>query len=362
MDSLPLSPSAPSETPDETIRRLTAELREALDQQAATTEILELINSSPGDLAPVFDAMLEKGMRLCEAASGVLWTMDSDAYCAAALRGVPPEFAEFVAGQRRRPEPDAPLGQLASGASFVHLADVTSRQTTSEIARKLQEFGGVRTLLGVPLRKDGALLGAFHIYRQEVRPFTDKQIALLQNFAAQAVIAIENARLLTETREALEQQTATAEVLQVINSSPGDLAPVFDAMLEKALHLCEADLGGLYRFDGNAVHPLAARSGSKAAAEILQQSFVIEPGSSVERLVRGEDEAVQVCDIVDTEAYRSGAAYRVKFVELTGARTALWVALRKDKTLVGVSSFTARKCVRFPKSRSRCCRTSQRRP
>jgi two-component system NtrC family sensor kinase len=158
----------------------------------------------------------------------------------------------------------------------------------------------------------------------------------LQNFAAQAVIAMENARLITETREALEQQTATAEVLQVINSSPGDLAPVFDAMLQKALNLCGADLGGLYRFDGKAIHPLAVQGGPKAAAEILQQSFVIEPGSSVERLASGEDEVVQVADIVDTEAYRSGAAYRVKFVELTGARTALWVALRQDGTLVGV--------------------------
>jgi GAF domain-containing protein len=188
----------------------------------------------------------------------------------------------------------------------------------------------------VPLRKGDALLGAVRAYRREVRPFTDKQIALVENFAAQAVIAMENARLLTETREALEQQTATAEVLQVINSSPGNLAPVFEAMLQKALNLCGADLGGLYRFDGKAIHPVAVQGGLKAAAEILQQSFVIEPGSSVERLARGEDEVVQVNDIVDTETYRSGAAYRVKFVELTGARTALWVALRQDGTLVGV--------------------------
>src|SRR3954447_17179709 len=139
-----------------------------------------------------------------------------------------------------------------------------------------------------------------------------------------------------ERDEALAQQTATAEVLQVINSSPGDLAPVFDAMLQKALNLCGADLGGLYRFDGKAVHPVAVQGGPKAAAELLLQSFMIEPGSSVERLVRGEVEVVQVPDMVDTEAYRSGAVYRVKFIELTGARTALWVALRQNEALIGV--------------------------
>ena len=242
--------------------RLLTETREALEQQTATAEVLQVINSSPGDLAPVFDGMLEKAMRLCKAAFGVLWTFEGELGHAAALRGVPPAFAEFLTRGPHRESPATANSRLRHGEPVVQIADIAdddAYRSGDPVRRALVELGGGRTMLAVPLRKDDVLLGSFIIYRQQVRPFTDKQIALLQNFAAQAVIAIENARLLTETREALEQQTATAEVLQVINSSPGDLTPVFDALLEKAAGLCDAVYGILCTYDGKRFHSNAIR-------------------------------------------------------------------------------------------------------
>src|SRR5882724_4433916 len=199
-----------------------AERDEAHDQQTATAEVMGVINSSSGDLAPVFDAMLDKATRLSDAAFGILWTHDGERFQAVAFHDVPQAYVEFLR-EPQLPSPVAPLGRVARGEPFAHVTDLAGeeyREQAGLLVRQGLSLGGFRTVLAVPMRKDASLLGAITIYRREVQPFSDKQIALLQSFAAQAVIAMENARLMTETREALEQQTATADILRVISLSP----------------------------------------------------------------------------------------------------------------------------------------------
>jgi GAF domain-containing protein/HAMP domain-containing protein len=317
--------------------RLITETREALEQQTATAEVLQVINSSPGDLAPVFDAMLDKAMRLCEATFGVLRIYDGERLNAVAMRGVPDAYTDF-AREPLRPSPETGLGRMLRGERLVHIADIRDDEvyrSGDRLRVATVELGGARTLLVVPLRKDDALLGSFTIYRQEVRPFSDKQIALSENFAAQAVIAMENARLITETREALEQQTATAEVLGVINSSPGDLAPVFDAMLERAMRLCEAAFGTLWTYDGDRFRSVAQRGVPARYADYLAHNApAAGPGTGRSRILRGE-RFVHVADLKDEEPYRTGDPHRLALVDLGGARTGLIVPLHKDDAVIG---------------------------
>jgi len=315
--------------------RLLTETREALEQQTATAEVLQVINSSPGDLAPVFDAMLDKALTLCDAAFGVLWTFNGESFRAAALHRVPAAFADLLANAPYRREPGSIGERLMCGEPFVQVRDAAEEVWVGPGRQALIEQGGARSLIAVPLRKDGAVLGVISAYRQEVRPFTDKQIALLQNFAAQAVIAMENARLLTETRVALEQQTATAEVLQVINSSPGDLAPVFDAMLEKATRLCQAPFGVLRTWDGAHFH-VAAVHGDASFTEWAWNYGPFAPAydSPLGRIVSGEEDIARFADAPGEEAHSSFPDFRA-FVDASGMRSGITVALRKDSTLVG---------------------------
>jgi adenylate cyclase len=314
--------------------RLITETREALEQQTATAEVLGVINSSPGDLTPVFDAMLEKALRLCEASFGIMFTVEGESTRIVADHDVPEGLRDFLA---RNPPAIGP--RIASGETAVQIADITADAVYSSrnaARRALADLGGARTTVWVALRKEGALLGVVAIYRRNVRPFSDKQIALLQNFAAQAVIAIENAHLITETREALEQQTATAEVLGVINSSPGDLAPVFDAMLGKALRLCEATYGQLSTYDGHCFDVVAIQ-GEHRWAEWIRQRGPAHPeaGTTIGRIVAGE-RVVHVEDITTEEAYLAGNPTRRALAEIGGFRTLLSVALRRDETVIGV--------------------------
>ena len=303
--------------------RLITETREALEQQTATAEVLQVINSSPGDLAPVFDAMLEKATRLCDAAFGILITVDGDELRAAAMRNVPERLGESLKTLTRLDQVPVVAGVIQR-RRVLHIHDFASSDAYRDcipISVAAVETGGVRSVLYVPLVKDDRVFGVFVIFRQEVRPFSDKQIALLLNFAAQAVIAMENARLITETHEALEQQTATAEVLQVINSSPGDLAPVFDVMLQKAIRLCEATHGHFFNYDGESFH-LGAVGDDAPYVEFMRQVGAVRPrgNAPLGRISRGE-RVVHTADMREEEVYRTSPAFREQ-VELRGVRRA----------------------------------------
>src|SRR5436190_2241585 len=318
--------------------RLITETREALEQQTATAEVLRVINSSPGDLAPVFEAMLEKATDLCGAALGVMRTFDGEHLHTAASRGASAALVDFL---RRplKPVPGTLLERFVRGDAVVEsVLDITEHETrrtsTGPALRALMEFAGARSYASVALRKDDALLGIISLYRQEARPFTDKQVSLLQNFAAQAVIAMENARLINETREALEQQTATAEVLGVINSSPGDLAPVFEAMLEKATRICDASFGIMWQFSEGMVQPNALYRVPPAFAEFWDDPRQPSPESGPGRLIRGES-AFALDDLMDLPGYKAGDPMTRAIVELAGARSVIIAPLRKDANAIG---------------------------
>src|SRR5215467_1248670 len=245
--------------------RLTRELQESLAREDATSEVLRVISSSPRDATPVFGAILDNATRICEAKFGALFLCEGDGLRAVALHNAPPAFAQAISSIFI-PPPFTAIGRAANTKQPAQIVDITSTLEYREghpFVRTATDLGGYRTVLCVPMLKEGELIGIISIYRQEVLEFTDKQVELVSHFAKQAVIAIENTRLLNELRESLDQQTATADVLRVISSSPGELNPVFNAMLESAVRLCEAEFGHLFLYDRESFHTVALHSASQ---------------------------------------------------------------------------------------------------
>ena len=349
----PRSSSAAREETE--VARLTRERDEALEQQTATSEVLQIISSSPGDLEPVLAAMLEKAVRICDAKFGNIYRWDGDTLHVSASYNTPPAYAEERKRAQFRADQNTSVSRMIRTKAVVHVHDLRAQASYIErnpLTVAAVELGGVRTFLAVPMLKEGDLIGAFGLSREEVRPFTDKQIELVQNFATQAVIAIENARLLNELRqrtddlsqrttdltEALEQQTATSEVLRVISSSPSDLDPVFETMLMNATRLCEAKFGILTLYEGDAgFRVVAMHNAPPALAEQWQGKPVLNPGpQTASARVAATKEVIHISDYAEEAAYKLRDPGAVSVAELGGARTFLAVPMLKEKKLVGI--------------------------
>ena len=344
-------PSSTNATTSNTkIALLERERDEALEQLSAASEVLKVIGSSPGDLKPVFEAILEKATRICEANFGILFRLDDGVVHLGASLGVPLALAEFMRSVRR-PGPHSATARAMRTGQVIHILDAREERGYRE-GDPMLVFGvdkvGIRTLVAAPMLKDKVPIGSIGVYRTEVRPFTDKQTELLRNFAAQAVIAIENTRLLNELRQSLEQQTATAEVLSVISSSPGNLQPVFEAMLKNAVRICDAKFGNLFLYEGGAIRPAAMHGAPSKMVEFFQQNPTIhpKPGGTVDRALKTK----QVVCTVDEAANQIPSLA----VELGGARSHVVVPMLKENELVGVSAFIGMRCAPSPTSRSSC--------
>src|SRR5262245_3483086 len=311
--------------------RLLNELRESLQQQTASADVLKVISSSPGELEPVFQAMLANAMHICDAKFGILFEYADGAFCALSSLGVPPAFDEHCR-QRRVWGSHTGLGQIVRTKQPAHILDVREQRAFAERDPNrvaAVEMSGMRTIVVVPMLKEGELVGAFSIYRQEVRAFTDKQIELLQNFADQAVIAIENTRLLNELRESLQQQTATADVLKVISRSTFDLQPIFDTLVENAVTLCEAERAFLFRFDGKLLRSVACHNVSPKLRDWVDRNPIAPGRHSVSARAALERRTVQVADIQADPEF----AYAAQ--DEQPIRTVLAVPMLKGDELVG---------------------------
>jgi signal transduction histidine kinase len=326
--------------------RLTRERDEALEREKATTEVLRVISSSPGALEPVFEAMLENAARICEAKFGVLFRFDGEKYEFAADIGTPPPLAEFL---RQRgpfiPTPKTQLHHVMRTKQVSHTADYAAEAALAPPVR----LGGARSTVDVPMLKDGMLMGAISIYRQEVRPFTNKQIALLQNFANQAVIAIENARLLNELRqrttdltESLEQQAATSEVLNVISRSKFDLQPILQSVVDTAARLCRADTAVIFKLDQGIYRFAAGYCVDPQYMEIERATPITPgPGTVVGRAAMRR-EAVQIVDAMEDPLYEKKAD-----AEIAQVRSMIGVPLMREGEPIGVIALARQRVEAF---------------
>jgi GAF domain-containing protein len=325
------------------LRQRTDDLSEALEQQTATSEVLKIISSSPGELDPVFSALLANAIRICEATFGNLFLRDGPIFRAVAVQSKQ-SLDDYL---RRNPvidlrdNPGIPLNRIASTRQVVHIPDLRTDQSyigKLDLIVRLVEVVGIRTFLAVPMLKEGELIGSINMYRQEVRPFTDKQIELVQNFAAQAVIAIENARLLNELRESLEQQTATSEVLSVISSSPAELEPVFNSILDNAVRICEGRFGNMFLREGDAALRVGAMHGEPEYLAFWQRAplFSLRENADTPLARAVETKAVvHVYDLRTDPAFAAGNRRVHALVETAAARSLVVVPMLKDNECIG---------------------------
>jgi GAF domain-containing protein len=336
-------------SPKTELQNLTRERDDALDQLNATSEVLRVISSSPGDLEPVFASMLKHAVRICDATFGNIYRWDGATAYLVATHNTPRAFAELRRKTpHSRPNPAGGIGRMFATKKTIHVLDAAAeplyREQHDPSFAAAVELGGVRSYLAVPMLKDGELIGGFTVSRQHVRAFTEKQIGLVENFAAQAVIAIENARLLTELRqrttdltESLDQQTATSEVLQVISSSPSELSPVFQTMLANATRLCEAHFGILDIYENGAFRTVAMHNLPQEFAELRRREPVVpaDPQTGLGRVLATK-QLVHISDYAEDAAYKQRAPAAVGLVEIAGARTLFVVPMLKETELVGV--------------------------